>query len=81
MNVQLSCSPRATGDRWHDGLICSCIICKAQPCLELIGMIGADLVPIANVSSSHQLDRSLHEVVTVGMLGHRQRCGDAACSA
>ena len=47
------------------------MICKMHPCLKLTGMIGADLVLISHVSSSHQLDRSFHEVVTVGMLGHR----------
>ena len=47
----------------------------------LTGMIGGDLVPISHVSSSHQLDRSLHEVVTVGMLGHPQRRDNEACSA
>ena len=57
------------------------MICKAHPCLKLTGMISADLMPISHVSSSHQVDRSLHEVVTVGMLGHRQRRDDAACSA
>ena len=46
------------------------MICKAQPCAKLTGMISADLVPINHASSSCQLDRSLHEEVIVGMLGH-----------
>ena len=64
-----------------DDLIFSCSIHKAHPCKKLTCMIGADLMPTGYVSSSHQLDRSLHEVVTVGMLGHPQRRGNAACSA
>ena len=63
------------------GLITVRIISKVRPCANLTGMIEADLVLISHVSSSHQLDRSFHEVVTVGMLGHRRRRGDAACSA
>ena len=69
-NVQLSCSPRATSRRRHDGLMSSCIIFTALPCTKLTCMIGADLMPTGYVSSSHQLDRSLHEEITVSMLGH-----------
>ena len=47
------------GDCRHDDLISSCIICKAQPCIKLTGMIGADLVPISLVSSRTHLDRIL----------------------
>ena len=32
-------------------------------------MIGADLVPISHVSSSHQLARVLHVVITVAVVG------------
>ena len=46
------------------------MICKTHPCLKLTCMIGADLVPISHVSSSHQLDCSLHVGVIVGMLRH-----------
>ena len=81
MNVQLSCSPRATGDRRHDDLISSCIICKAQPCIKLTGMIDADLVPISHVSNSHQLGLVLHEVITFTVGGRSRRRGGAACCA
>ena len=53
-----------------DDLIFSCSIHKAHPCKKLTCMIGADLMPTGYVSSSHQLDRSLHEEITVSMLGH-----------
>ena len=31
--------------------------------------MGADLVPISHVSSSHQLARVLHELITVAVVG------------
>ena len=45
------------------------MICKAQPCAKLTGMISADIVPISHVSSSHQLARVLHVVITVAVVG------------
>ena len=46
-----------------DGLITVRIISKARPCAKLTGMIEADLAPISHVSGSHQLGRTLHEVI------------------
>ena len=57
------------------------MIFKAHPCLKLTGIVGIDLMLISHVSSSHQLDCSFHEVVTVGMLGHQRRRSDAVCFA
>ena len=68
-NVQLSCSPRGHDRRRHDDLMCSCMICTALPCTKLTCMISADLVPISHVSSSHQLARVLHVVITVAVIG------------
>ena len=51
------------------GLITVRIIFKPRPCAELAGMINADLVPISHVSSSHQLARVLHVVITVAVVG------------
>ena len=45
------------------GLITVLIISKARPCANLTGMIEADLAPISHVSGSHQLGRTLHEVI------------------
>ena len=57
------------------------MICKAWSCAKLTGMVDADLVLINHVSSSHKLDGSLHEVIIIGILGHRRQHGDAAYSA
>ena len=56
---------------WTDQLR---MIWKARPCGKLTGMIDVDLVPISHVSGSLKLDGSLHEVITIVILGHR---GDA----
>ena len=64
-----------------DGLITVRIISKARPCAKLTGMIEADLAPISHVSGSHQLGRTLHEVIIFTIIMTRQRCGGAMCSA
>ena len=64
-----------------DGLITVRIISKARPCAKLTGMIEADLAPISHVSGSHQLGRTLHEVIIFTMLVTRCRRGGAMCSA
>ena len=56
------------------------MIFKPQSCAKLTGMIDADLMPINHVSSSHKLDGSLHEVIIIGILGHRRPHGNAECS-
>ena len=63
------------------GLITVRIISKARPCAKLTGMIEADLAPISHVSGSHQLGRTLHEVIIFTIIMTRQRCGGAMCSA
>ena len=47
------------------------MICKAASYDKRLWMIDAGHVAIGNVSSSHQLGRVLHEVVTFTILGHR----------
>ena len=64
-----------------DGLITVRIISKARPCANLTGMIEADLAPISHVSGSHQLGRTLHEVIIFTIIMTRQRRGGAMCSA
>ena len=56
-----------------DGLITVRIISKARPCAKLTGMIEADLAPISHVSGSHQLGRTLHEVIIFTIIMTRQR--------
>ena len=45
------------------GLITVRIISKVRPCANLTGMIEADLEPVSHVSGSHQLARTMHEVI------------------
>ena len=70
---------------WQDGLhglITVRIISKVRPMdANLTGMIEADLAPISHVSGSHQLGRTLHEVIIFTVIVTRQRCGGAMCSA
>ncbi len=70
----------AAQDGLH-GLITVPIISKVRPCANLTGMIEADLAPISHVSGSHQLGRTLHEVIIFTIIMTRQRCGGAMCSA
>ena len=64
------------------GLITVRIISKVRPMdANLTGMIEADLAPISHVSGSHQLGRTLHEVIIFTVIVTRQRCGGAMCSA
>ena len=64
-----------------DGLITVRIISKARPCAKLTGMIEADLAPISHVSGSHQLGRTLHEVIIFTIIMTRCRRVGAMCSA
>ena len=64
-----------------DGLITVRIISKARPCAKLTGMIEADLAPISHVSGSHQLGRTLHEVIIFTIIMARCRRVGAMCSA
>ena len=57
------------------------MICKVHPCAMLIGMINTDLVAVSHESGSHQLDRVLLSMITVGIHDRQQRRGGAACSA
>ena len=59
------------------GLITVRIISKVRPCANLTGMIEADLAPISHVSGSHQLGRTLHEVIIFTIIMPRQRRGGA----
>ena len=64
-----------------DGLILLRMIFKAHPSTKLTGMINADLVPIGHVSSSHQLDLTLHEMIIFTIRGTCRRGGGSMCSA
>ena len=64
-----------------DGLITVRIISKARPCAKLTGMIEADLAPLSHVSGSHQLGRTLHEVIIFTIIMTRCRRVGAMCSA
>ena len=55
----------------HDGLSSWRMICKAASHDKRLWMIDAGHVAIGSMSSSHQLGRVLHEVVTFTVLGHR----------
>ena len=57
------------------------MICKVHPCAMLIGMINTDLAAVSRVRGSHQLDRVLLSMITVGIHDRQQRRGGAACSA
>ena len=57
------------------------IIFKVRPCANLTGMIEADLALISHVSGSHQLGRTIHEVIIFTIIVTRQQCGGAMCSA
>ena len=57
------------------------MMCKLTSCDKRLCMITANMTAIGNVRSSHELSRVLHELIIVGILGHRRRHGNAACSA
>ena len=64
-----------------DGLILLRMTCKVHRCTQLTGMINTDLVPIGPVSSSHQLDLTLHEMIIFIISGTCRRGGGSMCSA
>ena len=48
------------------------MICKVHPCAMLIGMINTDFAAVSRVRGSHQLDRVLLSMITVGIHDRQQ---------